>query len=81
MKTITEFSGVLLQRAAEAQRAFRAANPQVAASAAEDAPPSPEATEPAAGDAEAVAAAEPPAEAAEVPDGADEAVASEAAPA
>ena len=28
MKTITEFSGVLLQRAADVQRAFRAAHPQ-----------------------------------------------------
>jgi hypothetical protein len=35
MKTITEFSGVLLQRAAEVQRTFQAANPQVAVPAAE----------------------------------------------
>ena len=46
MKTITEFSGILLQRAAAAQRAFRAANPRPAEAAppAVDAaaPPTPE---------------------------------------
>jgi hypothetical protein len=35
MKTITEFSGILLQRAAEAQRAYREAHPQVQAPAPE----------------------------------------------
>ena len=39
MKTITEFSGILLQRAAEAQRAFQAEHPRVA-------PIGPEATAP-----------------------------------
>jgi hypothetical protein len=41
MKTITEFSGILLQRAAEAQRAYRAEHPQLATPAAEEAPPAP----------------------------------------
>ena len=41
MKTITEFSGILLQRAAEAQQAYRAAHPQVATPAVEEAPPAP----------------------------------------
>ncbi|HEX7509553.1 MAG TPA: translation initiation factor 2, partial [Polyangia bacterium] len=41
MKTITEFSGILLQRAAEAQRAYRAEHPQIATPAAEEAPPAP----------------------------------------
>jgi hypothetical protein len=64
MKTITEFSGVLLQRAAEVQRAFREANPQVAAPAVEQVPPSAESADPAAADAEAAAPVELPAEAA-----------------
>ena len=41
MKTITEFSGILLQRAAEAQQAYRAAHPQVVTPAVEEAPPAP----------------------------------------
>jgi hypothetical protein len=38
MKTITEFSGIVLQRAAEAQRSYRAAHPQAPAPVAEDEP-------------------------------------------
>src|ERR1039457_2565814 len=45
MKTITEFSGILLQRAAEAQRGYRAEHPQLAAPEAEVAPPAPAAAE------------------------------------
>ena len=52
MKTITEFSGILLQRAASAQRAFRAANPRPASPAAADkaSPPIPDPQEPSAGE-------------------------------
>src|ERR1017187_87073 len=41
MKTITEFSGILLQRAAEAQQAYRAEHPQISTPAVETAPPAP----------------------------------------
>ena len=43
MKTITEFSGILLQRAAEAQRAFRAEHPQTETRRADLASPNAEA--------------------------------------
>ena len=45
MKTITEFSGILLQRAAEAQRAYRAEHPQISTPDVEAAPPAPAAAE------------------------------------
>ena len=59
MKTITEFSGILLQRAAEAQRAFRAEHPQTETRPADTAP------------AEAPGAEETPTGAEEAPAGAE----------
>ena len=44
MKTITEFSGILLQRAAEAQQAYRATHPQPVTPVIEEVPPPPAAT-------------------------------------
>jgi hypothetical protein len=65
MKTITEFSGILLRQAAEAQQAFRAAHPQVEEKPAEPAAIAEPAAEAApAGDTLEELAAEPQAEAA-----------------
>ncbi len=88
MKTITEFSGVLLQRAADVQRAFRAAHPQTDVPTAPVAASESEPAVAAASEAEPTLAEEVPAEATEAPaDGAvatepaEETVAAEAAPA